>query len=103
MPYLKKAKRPSRESDDQKRRERQKIYSSKKWKLMRLAYIDQHPLCEICLQKGRVNAAVDVHHRVSFTDFDGLKRLEMAYNPANLMALCKECHTNIHLHEKRKR
>lgn len=104
MPYLKKKARPrSRESEDIKRKERQKVYSSKKWKLMRLAYIDQHPLCEICQQKGIISPAVDVHHRISFTDFEGLQRLEMAYNPQNLMALCKECHTNIHLHEKKRR
>jgi len=42
--------------------------------------------------------AVDVHHRVSFTRFTGLERMAMAYDPKNLMALCKECHANIHLH-----
>lgn len=70
---------------------------------MRIAYLDTHPTCEICAQKGVLSAAVDVHHRVSFTEFVGLKRLEMAFNPNNLMALCKECHTNIHLHEKRRK
>lgn len=74
MPYLKKKKKPNRESEDLKRKERQKVYSTKKWKLMRLAYIDQHPTCEICAQKGIITPAVDVHHRVSFTDFEGLKR-----------------------------
>ena len=70
---------------------------------MRLAYIDAHPTCEICAQNGRLTAATDVHHRISFTEFQGLKRLEMAFNPNNLMALCPECHANIHLHEKRRK
>lgn len=97
MPYLKKHKRNSC-SDDQNRKGRQKVYSSAKWRKMRLAYIDRHPLCEICQQKGLVEAAVDVHHKVSFTKFTGMKMIEMAYNPNNLMALCKECHSKIHKH-----
>lgn len=97
-----KKKKPSREPEDKKRKARQKVYSTAKWKSMRLAYLNTHPVCEICLQNDKISAAVDVHHKVSFTDFEGLKQLEMAFNPNNLMALCKECHTNIHLHEKRR-
>ena len=56
----------------------------------------QHPLCEMCLAKGIVTPAIDVHHRDSFTNYEGLKRMEVALNPANLMALCKQCHSELH-------
>lgn len=104
MPYLKrhvrKDSRATREKDDLNRRDRQKVYHSAKWRRLANAYLAAHPLCEMCAQKGINRLAVDVHHRVSFTRFTGLERMEMAYNPNNLMALCKECHAEIHLHNR---
>lgn len=105
MPYIKRHTaadgRRNREHDDMKRKERQRIYHSALWRRMSEAYLAHHPLCEQCLQKGILRPAVDVHHRVSFTQFTGQKLLEVAYNPRNLMALCKECHANIHLHNRK--
>ena len=60
MPYLKKPnKQPSRTFN---REERQKIYQSTKWKELRQAKLMQQPLCELCLAKGIINAAEDIHH-----------------------------------------
>lgn len=94
MPYLTKPKkqkirRVNRES-------RQKIYQSAEWKKLRLAKLQQDPLCELCLSKGIVTEAVDVHHIDSFTKYDGTKKLALAYNYANLLALCKQCHQKLH-------
>lgn len=66
------------------------------------SYIMRHPYCERCLEKGLYVPAVDVHHIDSFTNYDGMMMLEKAYDPRNLMALCKKCHTEIHLHQRRK-
>lgn len=55
-----------------------------------------NPLCEVCLQKGIIKPAVDIHHKDSFLNYEGLKRIEVAYDYENLMALCKECHSAIH-------
>lgn len=97
MPYLKKAeskriKPVLRES----RKERQEIYQSKQWKSLRQSYLMQHPLCEVCLTKGLVTPAIDVHHKDSFSNYEGLKRLEAAYDYSNLMAVCKKCHAWLH-------
>ncbi|WP_177207028.1 HNH endonuclease [Prevotella sp. KH2C16] len=78
------------------------MYASARWRRMSAAYLLRHPLCEQCMQRGLTVPAVDVHHRVSFTAFDGMQMLAVAYNPDNLVALCKECHTKIHLHAKEK-
>jgi len=74
------------------------VYHSAKWRRLANAYLASHPMCEMCAQRGVDRLAVDVHHRVSFTRFTGLERMAMAYDPKNLIALCKECHANIHLH-----
>lgn len=102
MPYIRrhirKDSRKAREASDLNRRDRQKVYHSAMWRRLSNAYLAAHPLCERCAEHGVVTLAVDVHHKVSFTRFTGLERMAMAYNPDNLMALCKECHANIHLH-----
>ena len=102
MPYIKRhtrtESRKRREGDDLKRKDRQKVYHSAKWRRLANAYLASHPMCEMCAQRGVDRLAVDVHHRVSFTRFTGLERMAMAYDPKNLIALCKECHANIHLH-----
>lgn len=94
MPYLKKPnKQPSRTFN---REERQKIYQSTKWKELRLAKLMQQPLCELCLAKGIINAAEDIHHIDSFMNYTGTKRLAKAFDFNNLMSICKECHAKKH-------
>lgn len=68
MPYLKKA--PKRTKIKKKKiDENDKIYHSKKWKLLRAWYFAHHPLCEICLAAGRAITAVDCHHKDSFSNY----------------------------------
>lgn len=76
--------------------ERQSIYQTKRWKLLRKSYLLKHPLCEICLAKGIIEPAVDIHHKDSFLNYYGDRRIEAAFNPSNLMALCKQCHSKLH-------
>lgn len=75
-----------------KRKERQEIYQTTRWRQLRLAKLLASPLCEVCLQQDKVTPAVDVHHIDSFMNYTGNKRLEKAYSFDNLMAICKECH-----------
>ena len=67
------------------------------WHRARTAYIRSHPLCEICLQGGRVVPAVLVHHLKPLRE--GGARL----NPDNLQALCNDCHEKIHGQDRWKR
>ena len=95
MPYLNKPKKVKNTSI--KRSERNEIYQTSKWKQLRLSKLQQQPLCEICQSKGITKLAVDVHHIVSFMSTnDYLQRLHLAFDPDNLMSLCKECHQEIH-------
>lgn len=63
-----------------------------KWKRIRNSYIAQHPNCELCLSKMIATPATEVHHIVPLCRGGDSK-------PYNLMALCTECHRNIHKKE----
>ena len=41
---------------------RRKAYNNPEWRKLRDIYIKEHPLCEDCLDKGKVVPAEDVHH-----------------------------------------
>ena len=75
----------------------QKLLNSKRWKQLRMWYLQQHPLCELCQQQGYVRSAIDLHHK---TPVESAKtRMEMealCFNPSNLQALCIPCHIKVH-------
>ena len=94
MPYLKKPKRkPHRRVSYE---DRQQIYQSIKWKKLREAKLMEQPLCEVCLAKGIITPAEDVHHKDSFLNYNGTLRLWKAFDYSNLMSVCKGCHGQIH-------
>ena len=77
---------------------RKKAYNNTEWRKLRDNYIKQHPLCENCLDKGKVVAAEDIHHIKSpFTT--GEINYNLLLDGNNLKALCKECHAAIHSHK----
>ena len=80
------------------RKERVKIYASKEWRSLRLAYLYHHPLCELCEARGIITLAQHVHHADSFTNYDALMAKFRAYDYTNLVALCEECHGWLHRH-----
>lgn len=59
----------------------------------------QQPLCELCLAKGIVTSAIDIHHIDSFMNYTDTKRLTKAFDFNNLMSICKECHAKEHRYE----
>lgn len=74
-----------------------KLINSWRWQKLRRQHLADHPLCEQCKKRGRVVAATEVHHITpvgSVSDEMGMERL--AYDPANLMSLCSQCHKDIH-------
>lgn len=99
MPYLKKATRIKQTSI--KREERNEIYTSTKWRKLRLAHLQQHPLCELCQKEGKVVPASQIHHIDSFMNYEGMKRYAVAYDSNNLMSLCEKCHQKVHNHPTR--
>lgn len=85
-------------SSDARKKERQEIYQSKRWKEVRKEYYQAHPLCERCLKEGRITPAHDIHHRLS-PFAKGLtpeEKYRRAFDWSNLMALCVDCHIKEH-------
>lgn len=82
----------------EKRDLRQYFYHTRQWRRLRLSYLNDHPLCEMCLADDVITPAVDVHHKETFTG-KGERWREWALNYHNLMAVCKRCHGKIHAEE----
>ena len=77
----------------------QKLLNSTRWKNIRRAYLQQHPLCERCEREGFVRSAVDVHHKRPVESAKTEQEMErLAYNldGNNLEALCIPCHIKTH-------
>jgi 5-methylcytosine-specific restriction protein A len=74
---------------------RQTAYQNTAWRKERDNYLREHPLCEKCLEKGKITPAQDIHHKKSPFK-NGEINWNLLYDVNNLMALCKECHGNIH-------
>lgn len=98
MPTLKKSK--SLTVKHINRAERQSVYNTQEWKLLRKSYFMKQPLCELCLQNGILKDGEDVHHIISPFKYKDKRKHYFAYNPDNLLTLCKDCHSNIHSNHK---
>ena len=75
----------------------QRLIHTGKWLRLRKSVLSSHPLCQRCEAEGRTTSATEIHHRrpveeaITYAD----KRQRM-YDPANLMALCHDCHIKAH-------
>jgi hypothetical protein len=58
---------------------------------VRKDYLDEHPVCEACLQKP----AEEIHHKEG--------RGSKTADPTTFMAVCRRCHNWIHAHPSRAR
>ena len=82
----------------------QKLLNSKRWKQLRMAYLQEHPLCERCYREGieqrgkpYKRSAIDVHHKVPVESAHTIQEMEqLAYDWNNLQALCIPCHMKTH-------
>lgn len=90
-----------RENYNERRVEQNKdcsnLYSTKYWKRLRNNYIMNNPCCEIHMRYGIVKPAEEVHHKIPWERGKTLDEKKLlCYNPANLMALCRNCHHQLH-------
>ena len=77
----------------------QRLLNSPRWKNIRRAYLQAHPLCERCQREGFVRSAIDVHHKTPVESAKTEQEMErLAYNMGgnNLEALCIPCHIKTH-------
>ena len=59
------------------------------WKRIRDRYVAEHPLCEMCLEQGKLTPVDEVHHVLPVSKGGTHAR-------GNLMARCRSCHKKIH-------
>lgn len=84
-------------------KEASEIYNTSRWKKLRQSYLMLHPLCEMCLEEEKTSPTEEVHHiKPILTGESRLEMEQLAYNPNNLIALCKEHHHLIHNRLRRK-
>ena len=76
-----------------------KLLNSRRWRALRMAAIKRAKgLCEQCSAEGRISAATEVHHiRPVESVKDPIVMEQLAFDPANLKALCHRCHQEAHL------
>ena len=74
-----------------------KLIHAPRWTELRRRVLSAQPLCERCKAEGIITAATVVHHitPVEYGMTYAEKR-RLCYDPANLMALCHDCHVKTH-------
>ena len=89
----------------QQQKDKNEIYQSREWRELRAWKLRTQPLCEKCLADGRaagvaggwIRSAHCVHHITPIETAATMEEMRrLAFNPANLMSLCDECHHKIH-------
>lgn len=92
---------------DQRNPEYRRIITGKRWQELRGAYMLKNAItnggfCEQCVKNyftggPRPRKATEVHHIVPIESAHTREEMEaLAYNEGNLMALCSECHHELH-------
>lgn len=72
------------------------VYNTSMWRRIKESVLMVHPLCQNCLK----NLATEVHHvRPLTTANDDDELLTLGFDSGNLMAVCTECHHQIHQHK----
>ncbi len=78
-----------------------KMIGGARWRVLRNAYLAEHPQCEDCLSHGIHKAANCVHHIVPCETARSVRDMEtLMYSATNLRALCLDCHAAIHAAER---
>ena len=79
------------------------FYKSKAWQSCRASYLKQaRGLCEVCLRRGQYVPADTVHHIKHITP-QNITDPTITLSFSNLMAVCRNCHAELHKSKKRYR
>ncbi len=87
---------PKKPRKDFRKKERQEIYNTKRWRDLRAVKLMLNPLCEECEKMDKVTVATECHHVDSFMKYEGNLRIEKAYDLDNIESLCRKCHQAEH-------
>lgn len=79
----------------------QAFYNSQEWHNAKEAHLQKvGRLCERCLLQGIIEPARVVHHIQPITP-QNINDVHVTLDDNNLMALCMDCHAEVHKGEKR--
>lgn len=74
-----------------------RMYNTTQWRNLRKAQLMAHPLCAVCMERGIITAARDVHHIYEISNADNdLEAKDIAFDANNLISLCMACHSRYH-------
>ena len=74
----------------------ERFYTTTAWRKCRAAVLSENGgLCQVCMSKGLIEPAVEVHHKIPLTA-DNINDPRITLDSSNLMALCDECHKEQH-------
>lgn len=77
------------------------FYDSTEWHNAKEAHLRKvGRLCERCLLQGIIEPARVVHHKIPITPAN-IYDVHVTLDDNNLMALCMDCHAEVHKGEKR--
>ena len=79
-----------------KDKEYNQLIHTGRWLRLRRDVLTAHPLCQRCEQEGKRTPATEVHHVRPVEEAVGEERRQRMYDPANLQALCRDCHVRTH-------
>jgi 5-methylcytosine-specific restriction protein A len=81
---------PKRRAPDVNRKNSHQRGYDHRWREFRRIWLssEDNCLCRDCLDKGIVNPATDIHHKVKLKD-----RPDLKYEDSNLVGLCHDCHS----------
>lgn len=74
----------------------EQFYTRQSWRKCRKSYLQSKGgLCELCLKRGLIVPATQVHHKVPITTANMHDdRITLSFD--NLLALCEPCHQEQH-------
>ena len=83
---------------EERRKERQQLYNTKRWVETRDYMRMKQPLCQDCLNEGRITPMEEVHHIKSpfARGISEEEKEKRAFSEDNLVCLCRECHWRRH-------
>lgn len=74
-----------------------RLLNTARWRALRRRVLDASPFCADCRVDGVLTEATEVHHTVPVDEGATPERMAaLAYDPGNLVALCRECHRKRH-------
>lgn len=91
-------KKPYKRDQDReaKRPQRQKVYGSKRYRVLKERKRQNNPICEICEMFGITEWAEHIHHWYTFVIDDPVESNRRAYDYFNLVSLCRKHHELLH-------